>query len=783
MFLKIGTPAGLDARDTAESLIRQGNLLEDQGKPDAALAKYRQALKTKPDYPRAHLNLGNALLAIGQAEKAVASYRAAILLDPAYAQAHFNCGNALRQLNRLDEAAAAYREALNHAPALPGAHYALGRVLMEQNQPESAIPVLECALGEEHGLERTQWLLARAYNLAAFSLYGLDIKPPCQPDLERAVALCRKAVALDSAYPEARYQLGRLLEQGGALDQAESCYRGALLVSPSYVMARYQLGVVLEKQAKLPEARACFEQVIAIDPEMAHAHAKLGDLYLREGLTREAEACYGKALLSAPDLSYVDVRLGDLKVEASELDEAVEYFQSALKKNPGNIWCYRKIAQVYLNMGRHEEAVDLMRQADRLEIGTPDSQSSKLVALMCSPSMSTEELVAEHMMFGQYCRELIVPKENHSNVRDPERRLRIGYVSGDFVNHVVSYFFEPLLECHHRDQVAVFCYHNNAKSDSVTERLKGKADYWRDIAQLDDAAAASLIQADEIDILVDLSGHSYRNRLLLFAHKPAPVQVTWLGYLATTGMSTMDYRLCDAYTDPPGRTENQHSEQLIRLPNSQWCYLPPIGLPKVNDLPLASKGYLTLGSFSVMPKVNRLTISLWAKVLHALPSSRLLLASVPGSSTAKHLAQEFEFFQISTERLIFRGRMKAEDYFASYGEVDIILDSFPYNGGTTTLDAILMGVPVVTLAGERSVSRGGVSILSNIGLTDLIAATPDDYVRIAQDLARDPARLGELRATLRQRMEKSPLMGMERFAWDLEGLYRRMWRRWVERHS
>lgn len=764
------------SHEAVDKLIQQGNSLEDKGNPTAALVKFKQAIEIAPAYPRAHLNLGNALLATGQAEKAIFAYREAIRLDPTYAYAYFNLGNAFQQINDPEEAISAYREALRHSPSLPGGHYSLGRLLMEQNRPEDAVPTLEEALKQEPDSKQVKWLLARSYNLTANLITQ---ETGGEADLSRAEFLCREAIRLDATYPETRHTLGTILERQGDLVEAESSYNDAIALKPTFALAHYSLGFLLERQGKQRDANSCYRQAIALDPNMAHAHAKLGDMLALDGNLKEAENCYLKALSLAPELAEVDIRMGELKTQQEKPNDALAYFQRALTKKPGNVAALRWLGVSYLNMGRHQEAADLIRKAEALEAWAPDAQSCMLFTLTCSSDISTKELVDRHFAFGRYCRDRVCPQEKHSNSSDLERRLRIGYVSGDFVNHVVAGFFEPLLECHDRNQFEVFCYHNNFKSDAVTERVKIKSDHWRDIARMDDDAAAALVQDDRIDILVDLAGHSFLNRLMLFARKPAPVQATWLGYLGTTGLSTIDYRICDAYTDPPGLTENQHSEQLARLPHSQWCYRPPIELPETSAPPFLRNGYLTLGSFNSVRKLNSMTIGLWAEILHALPLARLLIAPVSDDGTTKHLLHQFESFDIKADRLMFRGRQKANDYFASYREVDIALDPFPYNGGTTTLDALLMGVPVVTLAGERSISRGGVSILSNLGLTELIAYTPENYVHIVQKLAGDRARLTLLHETLRSRMQQSPLMDMGHFAQDMEKLYLQMWRQWV----
>jgi predicted O-linked N-acetylglucosamine transferase (SPINDLY family) len=336
-------------------------------------------------------------------------------------------------------------------------------------------------------------------------------------------------------------------------------------------------------------------------------------------------------------------------------------------------------------------------------------------------------------------------------------------------------FIEPVLRLHDRQQFEVHCFYNHPTGDELTRRLAARADHWHDIAELDDESVAQRIRDNGIDLLIDLSGHTVGNRMGVFARKPAPLQFTWLGYLCTTGLATMDYRICDAYTDPLGAPGGPEAEKLARLPHSQWCYQPQAELPLASTLPMLRNGFLTLGSFNHEIKLNEAVIRAWMELLQAVPASRLRIFGVTTDILERRIRDACRALDIAGERVEVCGRVEIERYFALYGEVDVALDTFPFNGGTTTCDALIMGVPTVAVAGARALARGGVSLLSNIGLTNWIADSPREIVDVVKAQIADPHALAQLRAELPARMRASPLMDAPRFTQDLEALYRSAW--------
>jgi predicted O-linked N-acetylglucosamine transferase (SPINDLY family) len=392
-----------------------------------------------------------------------------------------------------------------------------------------------------------------------------------------------------------------------------------------------------------------------------------------------------------------------------------------------------------------------------------------------------QDIFSEHLAFAKkFAEPLSSAVSLHTNERNPNRRLRIGYCSPDFRRHAVAYFIEPVLAAHNGEHFEIFCYSLVRIQDEVTKRIQGQTDQWRSMAGMSDEDAAELIRKEGIDILVDLAGHTAGNRILLFARKPAPVQVSWIGYFATTGLSTMDYKIVDGYTDPTGKTEQFYTEKLIRMPESFLCYLPDRESPEVRPLPALSAGHVTFGSFNNFAKVTPEVFTLWARVLQELPGSRLILkgSSFSDETTRQYARNMFQERGISAERITLQSWDPSPKHFASYHQVDIGLDTFPFNGATTTCEAMWMGVPVITLEGTAYHSRAGVSLLSNVGLPELIATTEDEYTGIAVHLASDIEKLDLLRKGLRDRMSHSPLTDAERFTANLELCYRKMWEDW-----
>ena len=369
------------------------------------------------------------------------------------------------------------------------------------------------------------------------------------------------------------------------------------------------------------------------------------------------------------------------------------------------------------------------------------------------------------------------------NERVPDRRLKIGYVSPDFRWHSNNYFFAPLLFSHHSENVETYCFSDNQYDDEATKDLIRSADNWRSILGMTDSEAGNLIRKDKIDILVDLTGHMANNRLTMFSLKPSPIQVTWLGYPNTTGLAAMDYRLADDITDPEGDTDKHHSEKIFRIPDGFLCFRPPEVTPKIVNPPCKENKYITFGSFNNIAKLSRVTIDNWAKVLHATPNSRLFLKALALSSqTAKEsIYHSFEKLGISRDRIDLAPRVTStEEHLSLYRKIDIALDTFPYNGTTTTFEALWMGVPVISLMGQRHASRVGSSILLRLNLNEFVAANPSEFIHLAWSLASNEAKLIVLRHSLQKVLKDSSFLNYDYFASRMEKCYREMWLNWCD---
>jgi len=567
----------------------------------------------------------------------------------------------------------------------------------------------------------------------------------------------------------------------GRMHEAELIYRQILQVKPDMVEAYFNLGLALKDQNKLDDASACFGQVVRMRPDAVEAQLVLGNVFKDQGRLREAIACYQRVLQLQPENADAHINLGSALQEQGEPDQAVACFQRALELKPDYAEAYNNLGNAWKDQGRFADAIACYRETLRLRPQLAATHSNMVYTLLFCPEYDAQAILEEHHRWnGQHAQPLANLIQPHVNDRSPDRRLRIGYVSPDFYDHVVGRNLLPLFREHDHEQFEVTCYANMPGPDLVTSHFQRDADAWRNVLALTDEQLAQQIQQDRIDILVDLTLHMAGNRLLVFARKPAPVQVTFAGYPGTTGLKAIDYRLTDPFLDPPGHGDQYYTEESIRLPDSFWCYDPITTEPSVNPLPALKKGSVTFGCLNNFCKVNALVLELWARVLTTIEDATLMLLAPEGPARRQTL-DLLNQHGIASGRLIFVTPQLRPQYLEFYHHIDIGLDTLPYNGHTTSLDAFWMGVPVITLAGQTVVGRAGLSQLSNLGLVELVADTPDKFVHIAAQLAGNLPRLSMLRGSMRERMQNSPLMDAPRFARNIEAAYRKMWQRWCEK--
>jgi predicted O-linked N-acetylglucosamine transferase (SPINDLY family) len=529
---------------------------------------------------------------------------------------------------------------------------------------------------------------------------------------------------------------------------------------------------------QLDEALAVISRAITLNCPSPDSLAHLGLALANRGQMDEAIPLLEKSAELRPDASVL-LNLGNTLKWRGRLNESNQAYQRALQLRPDMAPAHLNLATNFCSQARLDEALEAFRQAIRFGGDDPQFQSGYIHALHYHPAFDAQAILQEHLAWAdRFAEPLTGQKIPYRNNRSPERRLKLGYVSPDFRDHPVGRFLLPLFAHHDHGQFEIWCYSSPRAFDGVTQTLRGGADQWIEVGGLSDEQLAQRIREDQIDVLVDLSLHTAGNRLLAFARKPAPVQLTWLAYPGTSGLSPMDYRLSDPYLDPPGSDAN-YVEKTVRLPACFWCYQAPPGAPPVNPLPALREGRVTFGCFNNFFKASEPAIELWASVLANVPGSRMLIHSQPGS----HLDCVRAIFAragVRPERLEFFGFFPTDQYRRQHHSIDIALDTTPYSGGTTTCDSLWMGVPVVTLAGRTAVGRAGVSILTNARLSDLVAQTPQQYVQIATTLAMDLSRLANLRSNLRSQLLHTPLMDAACFAADMQIALREMWRTWCE---
>ncbi|HXW26909.1 MAG TPA: tetratricopeptide repeat protein [Xanthobacteraceae bacterium] len=540
-------------------------------------------------------------------------------------------------------------------------------------------------------------------------------------------------------------------------------------------------GIKHHQAGRLAQAEACYRRVLLADPDCAGALAHLGAIAHQAGKHDSAVELIGQAIKRNPRHPDYFSNLGMALHALGKIEEAVAAYRQAIGVWPSHSKAYCNMGVALRDQGKLEEALVAFREAIILKPDYAMAHSNLLFCLNYDDRVTADDLFAAHREWDERHGRPAPRPAAYSNVREAGRRLRIGYVSPDFYWHSVSHFLKPLFKAHDRQIVEVFCYSDVERQDVVTAYLRGLADRWRVTVGLPDDEFVRDIRADGIDILVDLAGHT-GCRLPVFAHRPAPIQVTWLGYPNTTGLEAIDYRLVDAVTDPVGQADARASESLVRLDGGFLCYGGPKDPPEPAPPPCREAGRVTFGSFNNPIKLSAVTLDAWATLLGRLPQARLLLKGKPftdGATQALFLARLRER-GVASERVELSAWVENSAHLARYHQLDIALDPFPYNGTTTTCEALWMGVPVVTLRGDRHAGRVGASLLGQLGLTDLVAASVEKYVEIAVTLAGDAARLDELRRSLRPRMAASPLCDGQVFARKIEAAFRQMWRRWCE---
>jgi protein O-GlcNAc transferase len=710
-----------------------------RGNHEQALAAIDRAIELKPSEAGYWNNRGVFLKPLGapKIDERIAAYQKATALNPRFKEAYSNLADALTSARRFDEARAALDAALGLDPDYVGAR------INEIN--------LMKALGQKkEALAKVEAILAQTRHVEALNLKGALLLET--GNAHAAVQVLEEARSLDSRNPSVLNNLGNAYLATSRPGKAIEAYRSAVILAPGMAEAQANLALALLTQIQhgaprgeyLALAKEHLAKAQALDPKMPQLFVAEGILKAQHQHDREgAQAAYEKALALQPE----------------------------------SVQALMGLASIAADMGERRRARELYQRAAQLAPDDTDVMTSYIFALNYDPEATPEEIYAAARAYGQHIQSRVgAPYTDWPNRRDPDKRLKVGFVSGDFRRHPVAYFTVGLFEQLPRDQVEVYAYHNHAASDDMTARIKAAVDHWRVIADQSTDAVCELIRADGIDILIDLSGHTGYHRLDVFAKKPAPVSASWLGFITTTGIDTIDYFLADGRMFPDN-AERYFAEQPLAMPVNASLDLRDDLVTRVMPPPVLRKGVITFGSFNNIIKLNERCLNAWAALLQRVPQSRLLLKyrQLTDEVCAKRLLERFREHGIEESRIQLSGHSPRHEALEYYGELDIALDPFPYNGGTTTLEALFMGVPVLAITGITSVGRMSSAYLRALGLDELVAPDINGYLEAAVALAHDIDRLRHYRASLRERLLASPLGDPRLFAPIFAATLRRLW--------
>ncbi len=817
-----------------------GVALYQQGDTDGARRLVERAIRLNPTVADYHSNLGRFQLSLGNLEAALAHAKRAIELNPDHAVAHFNSGTALTGMGNKREAVAHLRRYTALAPQDPGGHHQLGTLLSDLYEPKEAAEcfrralALNPALAETHNnLGNSLQSLGRPAEAVGHYEEALRLRPSypdaasnmgaafqAMVEFEKAEHWYDEALRVEPGFLQARGNKANLLAARRRHEEAIACFRDLLGEMPDSVETWNNMGNSFQELGRYGEAVEAYNRALAINPRYYLVHNNIGNALRRQGLGAEAVASYDRALAHNPEFVEAINNKAVALQDMGRHPEAIALFERAMELRPGYVDPLINLSNHWRDHGRPETAIGLLRRARALQpenayvwnnLGCslsdqglvpealdcyrqalarmPDNfqaHSNLLLNLHYMDGPTPDEIFERHREFARRFEAPLGGSRPHTNPPVRDRPLRIGYVSADFRRHSVAFFFEPILDRHNRDDFAVYCYADVARPDPLTARFRELAGSgWRDIRGANHEAFAAAVRGDEIDILVDLGGHTANSRMMSFALRPAPVQVTYLGYPDTTGLDAIDYRITDPWADPKGQTERWHTERLFRLEQGFLCYRPPADSPAVAPPPAAASGTFTFGSFNNMAKVGPGLVATWAEILGRAPGSRLVVKNKALSEpeAQKRLADALASRGVDPGRVLMSGLIPSlHGHLDAYRMVDLALDTHPYAGTTTTFEALWMGVPVLSRPGRTHASRVGASLLSLLGLPWFLAGGEAEYIDKAVECASDPGRTQSLRPVLRDRLTHSALMDEVGFVRRLEAAYRMMWENWC-RHA
>ncbi|XP_010534409.1 PREDICTED: probable UDP-N-acetylglucosamine--peptide N-acetylglucosaminyltransferase SPINDLY isoform X2 [Tarenaya hassleriana] len=734
------------------ALTHTGILHKDEGRLVESAESYQKALMADPSYkPAAEslavvlTDLGTSLKLAGNTQEGIQKYYEALKIDPHYAPAYYNLGVVYSEMMQYDSALSCYEKAALERPMYAEAYCNMGVIYKNRGDLETAIACYERCLAVSPNFEI-------AKNNMAIALTDLGTKIKLEGDVNQGVAYYKKALYYNWHYADAMYNLGVAYGEMLKFDMAIVFYELAFHFNPHCAEACNNLGVIYKDRDNLDKAVECYQMALSIKPNFAQSLNNLGVVYTVQG----------------------------------KMDAAASMIEKAILANPTYAEAYNNLGVLYRDAGNIPMAIDAYEQCLRIDPDSRNAGQNRLLAMNYINEGHDDKLFEAHRDWGRRFMKLYPQYTSWDNSKDPERPLVIGYISPDFFTHSVSYFIGAPLAHHDCTNYKVVVYSAVVKADAKTYRFKEKVlkkgGMWKDVYGIDEKKIASMVREDKIDILVELTGHTANNKLGAMACRPAPVQVTWIGYPNTTGLPSVDYRITDSLADPPD-TEQKHVEELIRLPECFLCYTPSAEAGPVCPTPALSNGFVTFGSFNNLAKITPKVLQVWARILCAVPDSRLVVKCKPFccDSIRQRFLTTLEQLGLESMRVdLLPLILFNHDHLQAYSLMDISLDTFPYAGTTTTCESLYMGVPCITMAGFVHAHNVGVSLLTKVGLGHLVAKNEDEYVQSAIQLASDVKALAKLRMRLRDLMAKSPVCDGPNFTVALESAYREMWRRYCK---
>ncbi len=750
-----------------QNLYKQAVQFYQAGNLADAEKNLRKILSSNPQQPLGLHLMGIIAFDVQRHDVAEELVRSAIAEQDNNPSFHFTLGRILNKREKKEEAIKSYRKAIALKPDFTDALNNLGTCLLSLGQGDEALEIFLRILKED----------PRNFNAlcnTASIFYS-------NKAYEKSLIYYQHAILIDPDRANLHYDIGRDLIALDRTKEGLSSFQKAIELQPDYIEALLAIGDIYRVWGEFDKALSIYARIKSIKPH-EDAYANTVRIYLEQGRNTDAVMEAESAVKSLPESAQNFNNLARAYDKVMRYEEALDYYKRALTLSPQHADIHANIANTLKSLGRMGESLEALKKGLVMSPEKAWIYNNLLLTMVYASSVSPEDLAETARQFGQNIADALLRKSSYTHDKTPDRKLRIGFLSPDFRDHAVSYFLSPLAKTD-KDKYELFAYSNVEKEDAKTEQIKKYFPHWRNIRYLSDDAAADLIEEDKIDILVDLAGHTAQNRLMVFARKPAPIQASWLGYPATTGMAAMDYRITDSYAEPNGMTEDLNTEKLWRLPDIFCVYTPHEYSPAVIDHPpFEDNGYITFGCFNNFTKVTDPVLESWARIMEQVPNSRLFLeiAGIENKKLGTEILERFEKHGLPIDRVVLEPYRRANQ-FVLYNKIDIALDPFPCNGGTTSMDTLWMGVPFVTLTGRHFVSRMGVTILTNAGLSELIAKDTDEYVSIAVDLAKNHEKLRKLRKGLREKLAASPVMDQEKFVRNMENAFRGMWKEWVSR--